>query len=115
MNWNPSRVLVKVCVFTSAPSAGGRRSGGGLEYNNSFRIEHLGTSPEIQQVYGPSAVGSTTFLYFGAPYADTTKLYNNVAGYFRNALTQKHNLSFSGAAADNRINGYFDLDELSVA
>jgi len=80
------------------------RSGGGLEYNNSFRVEHLGTSPEIQHIYGPSAVGSTTFLYFGAPYADTTKLYDNVAGFFRNALTQKHNLSFSGAAADNRIN-----------
>jgi len=79
------------------------RVGGGLEYSNSFRIEHTGARPEIQRVYGPSAVGSTTFLYFGAPYADTAKLYDNVDGFFRTALTQKHNLSFSGATPDSKI------------
>ncbi|MGH7650468.1 MAG: SusC/RagA family TonB-linked outer membrane protein [Gemmatimonadaceae bacterium] len=78
--------------------------GGGLEYSNSFRIDHPSGAPEVQHVYGPSAVGSSTFLFFGAPYADTTKIYDNVGNFFQNALTQKHNLSFNGAAADNRIN-----------
>jgi len=78
--------------------------GGGLEYSNSFRIEHTSSRPEIQQVYGPSAIGASTFLYFGAPYADSTTFYDNIDGFFQTALTQKHNLAFSGAAADNRIN-----------
>jgi len=78
--------------------------GGGLEYTNSFRMEKVASRPEIQQTYGPSAVGASTFLYFGAKYADTTTFYDNIAGFFQTAMTQKHNLAFSGAAADNRIN-----------
>jgi TonB-linked SusC/RagA family outer membrane protein len=80
------------------------KQGGGFEYNNSFRIESTRGQPQIQHVYGPSAVGSSTFLYFGAPYPDTTTFYDNVQGFFRTAQTQKHNLSFSGAAPDNRLN-----------
>jgi TonB-linked SusC/RagA family outer membrane protein len=80
------------------------RIGGGLEYNNSFSVATPRGQPELQRVYGPSGVGSTTFLYFGAPYPDTTRFYDNIDGFFRSALTQKHNLSFSGAASDNRIN-----------
>ena len=80
---------------------------GGLEYNNSFRVETTRGHPEVQRKYSISGVGSAatrTFLYFGAPYADTTTFYDNIDGFFKNALTQKHNLSFSGAAQDNRIN-----------
>lgn len=78
--------------------------GGGLEYSNSFRIEHTGARPDIQQVYSPSGIGTNTFLYFGPAYADSTTFYDNIDGFFQTALTQKHNLAFSGAAADNRIN-----------
>ena len=83
----------------------GKAGQGGLEYSNSFRIESTRGRPDIQQVYGPSVTpGSTTYLYFGAPYAAGTPLYDNVKGFFQTALTQKHNLAFSGAAPDNRIN-----------
>jgi TonB-linked SusC/RagA family outer membrane protein len=78
--------------------------GGGLEYSNSFRMEHVSSRPEIQQTYSPSAIGASTFLYFGPKYADSTTFYDNIAGFFQTAMTQKHNLAFSGAAADNRIN-----------
>ncbi len=82
-------------------------AGGGFQYDNSFRIESTRARPVIQQVYGPTtltggALGS--FQYFGAPYPAGTPLFDNVAGFFRTAKTQKHNLSFSGAAPDNRIN-----------
>jgi len=80
------------------------RIGGGVEYNNSFSVASPRGKPELQRVYGPSAVGSTSFLYFGAPYPDSVRFYDNIDGFFRNALTQKHNLSFSGAASDNKIN-----------
>ncbi|MGQ0713184.1 MAG: SusC/RagA family TonB-linked outer membrane protein [Gemmatimonadaceae bacterium] len=82
----------------------GKAGSGGLDYSNSFRVEKTNTSPEIQRVYGPSGVGSTTFLYWGAPYPSGTQFYDNVDGFFQTALTQKHNLTFSGATPDNRIN-----------
>src|SRR5690348_3906988 len=80
------------------------RAGGGFQYNNSFRVEAVGRRPEIQHTYQPSETGSTSFLYYGAPYPDTTKFYDNIDGFFQTALTQKHNLAFSGAAPDNHIN-----------
>ena len=85
----------------------GRAGVGGLEYNNNFRIESPRGHPEVQRRYGISGVGSAaqrTFLYFGAPYPDNTNFYDNIDGFFRNALTQKHALSFSGAAQDSQIN-----------
>lgn len=82
----------------------GKPGRGGVEYSNSFRVESVRGKPEVQQVYQPSTVGSATFLYFGAPYPDGTKFYDNVSGFFQTALSKKHNLSFSGAAADNKIN-----------
>jgi TonB-linked SusC/RagA family outer membrane protein len=89
-------------VITTKRGKAGR---GGVEYSNSFRIESTRSRPEIQQVYGPqTALGSTTLLYFGDPYPAGTPLYDNVNGFFKTALTQKHNLAFSGASSDSRIN-----------
>jgi TonB-linked SusC/RagA family outer membrane protein len=81
--------------------------GGGFDYSNSFRLERTGARPKLQRVYGPTTVtGSTigSFFYFGAPYADTTVFYDNIDGFFQTAMTQKHNLAFSGGAPDNRVN-----------
>jgi TonB-linked SusC/RagA family outer membrane protein len=82
----------------------GKAGAGGLDYSNSFRFESVGKRPKIQRVYGPSGVGSTTFLYWGAPYAEGTQFYDNIDGFFQTAKTAKNNLTFSGAAADNRVN-----------
>ena len=85
----------------------GRAGEGGLEYSNSFRIENTRARPELQRSYGPTSVaGSTlsTFQYFGSPYPAGTQFYDNIDGFFQTAVTAKHNLSFSGAAQDNRIN-----------
>lgn len=82
----------------------GKAGQGGIEYSNSLRIENTRAKPEIQQVYGPSTVGTSTFLYFGEPYPQGTKFYDNVEGFFQTAFTQKHNIAISGAAADNSSN-----------
>ncbi|HYW05428.1 MAG TPA: carboxypeptidase-like regulatory domain-containing protein, partial [Longimicrobium sp.] len=39
----------------------GKPGRGGIEYTNSFRVESTRARPEIQRVYGPSALGLTTF------------------------------------------------------
>ncbi len=86
----------------------GRAGVGGLEYSTTFRMDRAGRRPSLQRTYGATvqnpdgSIGS--FQYFGAPYADTTTFYDNVSGFFQPAMTQKHNLTFNGAAPDNRIN-----------
>ncbi|HEY8853322.1 MAG TPA: TonB-dependent receptor plug domain-containing protein, partial [Gemmatimonadaceae bacterium] len=81
--------------------------GGGLQYSNSFRIESTRAKPELQRVYGPTtfaggALGS--FQYFGGPYPAGTVFYDNIGGFFRTGSAQTHNLSFSGATSDGKIN-----------
>ncbi len=85
----------------------GRFGDGGFEYSNSFRVEGTRTQPELQRTYGPTTIagGSLgTFQYFGSPYASGTQFFDNIDGFFQTALTSKHNIAFSGAAPDNRIN-----------
>src|SRR6266849_9600491 len=84
------------------------RAGGGMQYSSSARVERTQANYQLQRVYGPSglAVGGTinSFQYFGAPHAPGTQFYDNIDGFLRTAVSQQHNLSFSGATADNTIN-----------
>ena len=92
----------------------GRAGSRGIEYTNSTRFESVRSYPEIQKRYSVSGfagvgataatTGSTTPLYYGAPYPDTTKFYDNVDGFFQTGISQKHNLAFGGATQDNRLN-----------
>jgi TonB-linked SusC/RagA family outer membrane protein len=81
----------------------GRPGIGGFEYSNSIKVDIPGRTPKIQNVYGPSSVGSITWLYWGHPYPENAVRYNNLDGFFQNAVTQRHNLSFSGASEDSRV------------
>jgi len=83
------------------------RAGGGMQYSNSVRVQTTRAKPALQRVYGPTTLTGNTlgsFQYFGAPYAPGTRFYDNVDGFLQTAVTQKHNLSFSGATADNTLN-----------
>lgn len=85
----------------------GKPGTGGFEYSNNFRFDFPGKYQELQRRYGATSTLSTSttdFTYWGLPYAAGTQFYDNVDNFFRTSLTQKHNLSFSGAAPDNRIN-----------
>jgi TonB-linked SusC/RagA family outer membrane protein len=83
-------------------------AGGGFTYNNSFRFETTRAKPEIQKVYGPSSFGTdglqTSFNYFGTPYAPGTVFYDNISNFLQTGATQTHNLAFSGATSENRMN-----------
>ncbi len=85
----------------------GKAGTGGLEYSNRVRLDRTNTRPEVQNVYSPSGTTGdllNAFSYFGAPYAAGTKFYDNIDGFFQTAQSQAHNLTFSGATQDNRIN-----------
>jgi len=80
-----------------------------MVYSNSFRVENTRARPETQRVFGPTTVAGATlgsFEYFGAPYPAATTFYDNIDGFFQPAMTSKHNLAFSGAAPDNKVNYY---------
>jgi TonB-linked SusC/RagA family outer membrane protein len=81
----------------------GRPGVSGFDYSNNVRIDFPGRTPEIQTVYDRSTQGSSTWLYWGNPYPDTVQRYDNISGFFRNAVTQNHNLAFNGGSADSRL------------
>ena len=85
----------------------GKPGVGGLEYSNRVRMDNTRAQPQVQRVYGPSGLTGenlNSFSYFGLPYADTTRFFNNVDGFFRTGITQSHNLAFSGDAQDSKVN-----------
>ncbi len=85
----------------------GRAGTGGLEYSNRFRMDQTRAAPQVQRTYGPTGQADellTGFAYFGAPYAAGTQFFDNISSFFETALSQRHNLSFSGGATDNRVN-----------
>ncbi len=91
-------------VITTKRGAAGTN---GFVYSNNIRFDQTRNSPEVQRTFGPtSVVGDLlgSFSYFGNPYSAGTKFYNNVDGFFKTGLSQNHNLTFSGATADARIN-----------
>ena len=94
----------------------GRAGTGGFDYSTNLRVERTRTRPELQQVYGPTTIAGATlgsFQYFGNPYPAGTTFYDNIDGFFRTALTQRHNLSFSGAATDGRVNYRLSLSGIN--
>jgi TonB-linked SusC/RagA family outer membrane protein len=88
----------------------GRFGSGGFDYSNSFTITQVRAKPDIQSLYGPSGTlsisgsGFGSYVYFGAPIPSGTPTYDNIGNFFQTGATQKHNLAFSGGAADNRLN-----------
>ena len=78
----------------------GKAGTSGLNYSNSFRVENVRTQPALQRTFGPTTIAGAalgSFQYFGGPYASGTNFFDNVGGFFRTGVTQKHSLDFSGA------------------
>jgi TonB-linked SusC/RagA family outer membrane protein len=85
----------------------GQAGTGGLVYSNNVRIDQTRNRPDMQRTYGPTSTSDDllgSFSYFGNPYGPNTTFYDNVDGFFRTGISQNHNLTFSGATSDARIN-----------
>jgi len=93
---------------------------GGFTYSNNIRVDQTRSRPQTQRVYGPTSVAGDllgSFSYFGNPYAAGTQFFDNVQGFFETGISQNHNLTFSGANTDGRINyrlGVSAVDQGSV-
>lgn len=92
-----------VVITTKRGQAGKAR----IDYSNSFRVDRIIEYPEIQQKYGRGSNGFTTdndenLYYFGSEYPEGTQFYDNVGNFFQDAITQRHNISFSGGTEQNQ-------------
>ena len=94
----------------------GQPGTGGFVYTNNVRMDAPRGLPEVQRVYGPTTVVGdllSSFNYFGPKYAPNTQLYDNVDGFFRTAMSQTHNLTFSGGTSDSKVTYRVGLGGLS--
>ena len=69
---------------------------GRVSYSNSFSWSKAYGWPEMQDVYGPGAYGSTHWYYsakYGTKYPEGTQLYDNVAAILETGHSMKHNVS----------------------
>lgn len=68
-----------------------------MSYNNMVKYDVVNRYPEIQTIYDQGNYGSTNYYNtgkWGAPYAQGTKLYNNLSELFQTGVSQQHNLVF---------------------
>ena len=65
-----------------------------VQYDNAFRIQKLNRFPPMFDAYtnGTNNLPSNIFRYFGPAYPTGTRLYDNIGQFFRNGISQTHNL-----------------------
>lgn len=72
-----------------------------IEYSNKFSFTKLHLFPEVQTIYSRGANGVAKANepdYFGPKYADTTVLYDNLANFFQNGNSARHDVAFEGGS-----------------
>lgn len=68
-----------------------------LSYGNMIKYDVVNRYPEIQKIYDQGSFGTTNYYNsgkWGAPYADGTQLYDNIASLFRTGVNKQHNIVF---------------------
>jgi TonB-linked SusC/RagA family outer membrane protein len=65
-----------------------------IQYDNAFRVEKVTRFPEKYDAYqnGTNGVSSPIYRYFGQPYPENTRLFNNTEAFFQPGFAQTHNL-----------------------
>ena len=65
-----------------------------MQYDNSVRVQRLTRFPDTFDKYtnGTNGVPTNTFRYFGPEYAPQTQIYDNIKLFFRDGISQTHNI-----------------------
>ncbi len=80
-------------IITTRKAKAGRTS---ISYDYDFRMEKVNRFLEPQTTYGRGIANVADPLvrtFFGPKYAPGTQLYDNIGGFFKTGITNKHNLS----------------------
>ncbi|NID10375.1 SusC/RagA family TonB-linked outer membrane protein [Fibrivirga algicola] len=79
----------------------GKAGQGRVTYTGTYTLQKVGALPEVQTVYSQGNNGvsqNTSFNAFGPRYAENVQLYDNAAGFLRDGIGQRHNVSFDGGS-----------------
>lgn len=85
-------------IITTKKGKAGRSN---VNYDNVFRVDHVYRYPQAQTTYGRGSLGTftpTALAFFGPKYAEGTPVFDNPRAFFRDAFTQRHNLTFDGGS-----------------
>ena len=121
-----SRAANGVIVITTKEGAKGEKRNFNLEYSGGVSFSQVANLPLLQNQFGQGWNGKQTFIENGSwgPALDgSTQVYGpiwnnsqllheysavptNIADFFDIGISHNHNISFSGASADNKMNYY---------
>ena len=85
----------------------------GINYDNSFRVQKLTRTPDINTDYDMGVNGKldSTFIYYGPKLPAGATKQDNIKNFFKNGFAQTHNLvvTFGNKLASFRVSGsYFN-------
>ncbi|MCB0485736.1 MAG: SusC/RagA family TonB-linked outer membrane protein [Flavobacteriaceae bacterium] len=98
----------------------GKSGAGKITYSGSLSVNDVLGTPDIQTRYGQgeqlvSSSGTTinpeSQLSWGNEISAGTQIYNNIEDFYKTAVTQNHNVSYSGG--NEKSNFYFSIGDLS--
>lgn len=91
-----------------------------ISYSGSFSVDDIIGTPDVQSMYGQGkqVVSGTGMVYdpessfsWGAPIGAGTPLFYNMEDFYKTAITQNHNVSYS--TGNEKSNIYFSIGDLS--
>lgn len=92
-----SQASAGAIVITTKKAVTGKM---GLSYDNSFRVQDITRTNDLNNTYGPGTSGvpgnlfsATSGTYFGPKYPDGMQRYDNIGAFFRTGFSQTHNLN----------------------
>ena len=92
-------------IITTKKGSAGR---GKVTYSNSFRFDKGYGLPEMQKEFANGAYGTTNYYYqgyFGAPYPEGIKLYDNMKAAMQTGFSQTHNVAVEGGTDKVTVRG----------
>jgi len=121
-----SRAANGVVVITTKAGAKGAKRNFNIEYSGSVSFSQIANLPTFQNKFGQGWNGTQTFIENGSwgPALDgSTQVYGpiwnnqqlihkyeavptNIKDFFDTGISHNHNIAFSGASADNKMNYY---------
>ncbi|MCB0474625.1 MAG: SusC/RagA family TonB-linked outer membrane protein [Flavobacteriaceae bacterium] len=87
-----------------------------ISYSGSISVDNVIGTPDIQTRYGQgqetnSGIDINSQYSWGNEITSGTQTYNNIKDFYRTALTQNHNVNYSGG--NEKSNFYFSIGDVS--
>ena len=91
-----------------------------ISYSGSLSTNQILGTPDIQQVYGQgrqidneegTIIDPESEFSWGNSISSGEQVYNNLSDFFNSAITQNHNVSYSGGTSKSTL--YFSIGDLS--